>query len=356
MQTPDANHGHWMRRCLHIAGNALGTVAPNPLVGAVLVQHGRVLAEGWHKAAGESHAEVECLRAFGGGAVPDDAVLYVNLEPCAHQGRTPPCADLLIARGVKRVVVGQVDPFPAVAGQGIERLRKAGVEVIVGVLLDECNWLQRRFLSSVVKRRPYVILKWAMSADGFLDQHPRTLRGVQRISSPATDLLVHRWRTEEQAILVGSRTVLNDDPALTVRHVFGRQPLRVVLDRTGSTPVESRVFDGAAPSLLFTEPHRAGLPVDQVILAGDEPLDAVLAELDLRGIRSVLVEGGAELLAHFIRRGLWDEARVITGAVRFGSGTRAPELRGTLVHAGSVGNDELVLYTRENMPGARWDG
>lgn len=344
-----------MQRCLDLARKAAGTAAPNPLVGAVLVRNGALLAEGWHQAAGGPHAEVACLRAFGDGQIPDDAILYVNLEPCAHHGRTPPCADLLIARGVKQVVVGQRDPFPQVAGKGIQRLVDAGVQVTENVLLDECRWVQRRFLTSIEQGRPYVILKWARSADGLLDRYPRTERGVQRISSPTTDVLVHRWRSEEQAIVVGSRTVVNDDPSLTVRHVEGRQPLRVVVDRKGITPASSRVFTDGLPTLLFTAHQRVDLPVEQVLLDAEvDPLTAVLSALQGRSIRSVLVEGGAELLGHFLHEGLWDEARVIHGNVVFGSGTPAPRMSGTPVLSRAYGDDRIALFVKEHNPAATW--
>lgn len=353
---PTSEHEPWMHRCLQLARLGATTAAPNPLVGAVLVRCGQVLAEGWHKVTGGPHAEVECLRAFGDGAIPADAIMYVNLEPCAHHGRTPPCADLLIARGVKHVVVGQRDPFPQVAGKGIQRLRNAGIQVTEDVLPDACRWTQRRFLVSVEQGRPYIVLKWARSADGFLDRSPRTARGVQRISSPRTDVLVHRWRTEEQAILVGSRTVVNDDPALTVRHVEGRQPLRIVLDRKGITPAASRLYTDGLSTLLFTGKARPELAAEQVVSGpAEDVLDAMLNQLHQRSIRSVLVEGGAELLGHFLRRGLWDEARVITGEARFHAGTPAPELTGASVRVVQNGADTITLHTNGTLSAATWD-
>ncbi|MBL7951551.1 MAG: bifunctional diaminohydroxyphosphoribosylaminopyrimidine deaminase/5-amino-6-(5-phosphoribosylamino)uracil reductase RibD [Flavobacteriales bacterium] len=349
-------HDHWMRRCLRLARLGAGSAAPNPLVGAVLVRFGEVLAEGWHKAAGGPHAEVECLRAWGDAPVPESAILYVNLEPCSHHGRTPPCADMLIQRKVRQVVIGQTDPFPQVAGRGIRKLTDAGIVVLADVLADECRWTQRRFLTSVEHGRPWIVLKWARSVDGFLDRHERSGRGVQRISSPETDVMVHRWRTEEQAILVGSRTVLNDDPALTVRHVAGRQPLRVVLDRKGITPHASKVFDRTADTLLFTEAPRPSLHVEQVLLMNEaDPIDSMLAELHRRGIRSIMVEGGSELLSHFIDRGLWDEARVITGQAAFHAGTSAPVLVGTAVHSTTIGQDRVELITPQRLAGSSWD-
>ncbi len=327
--------------------NSAGSAAPNPMVGAVLVHSERILAEGWHRMVGGPHAEVECLRAFGEGLVPKGAVLYVNLEPCPHHGRTPPCADLLIARGVRRVIIGCEDPNPLVKGQGTARMREAGMHVTVGVCLAESRWLNRRFITSFEQQRPYIVLKWAASSDGFLDDHGRTAR----ISSPATDVLVHRWRSEEQAILVGSRTVVNDDPQLTLRHVVGRQPLRVVIDRTNIVPATARVFDGTAPSLLITSTERTDIACDQlVITSSDDPIERVLGELQSRNIRSVLVEGGAELLNQFIDRGLWDEARVIHGAAVLGSGTVAPRMSSSPAAVRTLGEDTITLHVRVAHP------
>jgi diaminohydroxyphosphoribosylaminopyrimidine deaminase / 5-amino-6-(5-phosphoribosylamino)uracil reductase len=349
------DHTHWMHRCLQLARNGAGRTAPNPLVGAVLVQGDRVLAEGWHRAYGGPHAEVECLRAFGDGPVPEDAVMVVSLEPCAHYGRTPPCTDLLIARGVKQVVVAHADPFPEVSGRGIARMRAAGIHVEVGVCEAEARWTNRRFLTSVEQHRPFIILKWACSTDGFLDGHPRAERGVQRISSPATDVLVHRWRSEEQAILVGSRTVVNDDPQLTVRYVAGRTPLRIVIDRRNSAPAASKVFDDAAPTLLFTGAMRDDVAIEQVVIPADQgPLQRMMDELHERRIRSVLVEGGAELLGHFIARGQWDEARVITGEAVFGAGTQSPSLGVRPVRSEPSGVDRIALFTRSLTPDPAW--
>ncbi len=321
------DHAYWMQRCLQLARNGAARTAPNPMVGAVLVQGDVLLAEGWHQRPGDAHAEAECLRAFGDAPVPSDAVMYVNLEPCDHHGRTPPCSELLITRGVKHMVIAHEDPYPAVAGKGIKRLKDAGVEVNLGVDEMEARWTNRRFLTSVEKGRPYIVLKWAQSSDGLMDRHPRGGRGVQRISAPATDVLVHLWRSEEQAILVGSRTVVNDDPQLKVRHVDARSPLRIVIDRKGQTPSGSKIFDGTSPTLLFGSRTRIGLAAEQCTLgAAADPIDHLLAELHRRSVRSVMVEGGAELLGHFISRGLWDEARVITGTAPFGAGTGAPVL------------------------------
>lgn len=350
------DHTPWMQRCLQLALNGAGQVAPNPLVGAVLVQDGRILAEGWHRAHGGPHAEAECLLSYGEAAVPGDAVMYVSLEPCSHTGLTPPCAELLIARGVRNVVVGCQDPDPRVAGGGVQRLREAGINVATDVLREACRWVNRRFITSVERQRPYIILKWARSSDGFLDRKPREGRGVQRISCFTTDVLVHRWRSEEQAIMVGGRTVLNDDPVLDVRHVAGRSPMRVVLDRAGITPVGSRLFKDGATTLLFTVDRRDLHHAEQVLLAPDrQPLDAVLQELHRRKVRSLLVEGGGALLGRFLDAGLWDEAREIVGDALFLQGTAAPRMEQQPARTVASGSDRIHYYARTARPGDTWD-
>lgn len=346
---------HWMRRCLQLALNGSGQVAPNPMVGAILVQGERIIAEGWHGFHGGPHAEVNCLRAFGEGAIPDDATLYVNLEPCAHHGLTPPCIDLLIQRKVKSLVVGCADPNPLTRAKGIARAREAGMRVRVDIQHDDCRWLNRRFITSFEERRPYVVLKWAQSADGFLDRHPRNERNVQRISSAATDVVVHRWRSEEQAILVGSRTVINDNPRLNVRHSVGRPPLRVVIDRNSSLPVDSNVFDTSARTLILCTAERKELECEQLVVGPDEdPITALFSELHRRSVRSVLVEGGAELLGHFIGSDRWDEARVITGPVVFVNGTVAPVLASAPLHEETCADDRITFHVRTPTTAASW--
>ncbi len=342
-----------MERCLQLARNGERSAAPNPMVGALLVQGDRVLAEGWHERAGAPHAEVVCLQRWP-SPVPEDATLYVNLEPCSHHGRTPPCADLLIERGVRKVVIAHADPYHEVSGTGIARLRMAGVQVTVGVETDQARWLNRRFLTSIERGRPYVVLKWARSADGFLDGHARKQRASLRISSAASDVLVHGWRATEQAIMVGSRTVVQDDPRLDVRHTVGRNPLRVVLDRDNSIPAASHVFAAGTPTWLATRTARSDVHVERTLLVEHEPIRTVLEELHRSSIRSILVEGGAELIGHFLRMDLWDEARVITGAMQLGSGTPAPELHRSPKRSFASGVDNIDLYTNNTDPPSRW--
>lgn len=351
-------HERWMRRCLQLARLGAGTSAPNPMVGAVLVQDDRILAEGWHESPGTAHAEAACLQAYGDQPVPIDAVMYVNMEPCAHQGRTGPCADLLIARGVKSVMIAHRDPFPAVNGQGIARLCAAGVRVEESLLEQEARWLNRRFLTSIEKRRPYIILKWAMSRDGYLDRETKPTRTVTRISSSETDVLVHAWRSQEQAIMAGSRTVLSDDPRLDVRLVEGRSPLRVVIDRKGIAPAGSKVFQDSRPTLLFGAEERSGIGARQVVLDDlRDPITQVLEELHGSGIRSVLVEGGATLLNRFLELGLWDEARIITGGTLCFSGTPAPRIITPPSRSLLSGPDRIDLHVNaahQSTPADAW--
>ena len=325
------------------------------MVGAVLVRDDRIIAEGWHRSHGGAHAEVECLAAFGNGTIPPDAVMYVTLEPCAHQGKTPPCADLLIARGVKSVVMAHADPNPQVNGHGIERLEAAGIEVVVGDGAEEARWINRRFLHYHATGRPWVVLKWAVSSDGFMDRHPRQLREVQRITAPATDVLVHRWRSEEQAIAVGGRTVINDDPQLTVRHVVGSQPLRVVIDSRGDLPAASEVFDRSSLTLLVTPLPRAIPEVDELVATDrSQALDELMTELGRRGIQSVMVEGGAATIAELLTTSLWNEARVITGKVSFVQGTKAPTFSAPVARTIEHDGDRIELFTAGKAPDPSW--
>lgn len=276
-----------MRRCLQLAANGLRNARPNPMVGAVIVCDGRIIGEGYHVRCGEGHAEVN---AFASVRAADEPLLrrstiYVSLEPCAHYGKTPPCADLIVSKGVSRVVVGCTDPFARVQGRGIARIRAAGIDVTVGVLERECLELNRRFITFHSKRRPYIILKWAQTADGYIDDHFRPLA----ISTPFTRMLVHKLRAENDAILVGRVTDDREHPRLDVRHWYGPSPLRLVLGHGQS-------------------------------------IDSLLADLHAKGVQSLIVEGGAKTHRSFVETGLWDEIRVETAPMAAGGGTPAPQL------------------------------
>lgn len=317
----------YMRRCLQLAANGLCRTAPNPMVGAVLVCDGKIIGEGYHARCGQAHAEVNAIRSVKDEALLKRAILYVSLEPCSHYGKTPPCADLIIEKGIPRIVVGCQDPFAKVAGRGIQKLRDAGREVVVGVLEQECRALIRRFLTFHTKKRPYVTLKWAESADGFMDVK-RTDGVPVRLSNGLTTMLVHKMRAEHSAILVGTRTALLDNPSLTVRDWCGPSPVRVVIDRSCSLPACLHLFDGSVQTLVLTEQEREAKPgVEYVRLDFGAPLlPQMLAALHARNLQSLLVEGGSVTLQSFIDAGLWDEAFVEEASVRLQDGVPAPQI------------------------------
>ena len=283
----------YMRRCLQLAANGLCRTAPNPMVGAVLVCDGRIIGEGYHVRCGQAHAEVNAIRSVKDPALLTRATLYVSLEPCAHYGKTPPCADLIVEKGIPRIVVGCQDPFARVAGRG----------------------------------RPYITLKWAESADGYLDLN-RTAGAPVRLSNDLTAMLVHKKRAEHSAILVGTRTALLDNPSLTVRHWYGPSPVRVVIDRRGVLPATLRLFDGQAPTLVVTEEDCQPRPGVEYFRADFRMplLPQLLDELHRRNLQSLLVEGGGATLRTFIEAGLWDEAFVEESPVRLGDGVPAPTI------------------------------
>ena len=328
------NYEKYIARCIELARRGEYYVAPNPMVGAVLVHEQKdgvqdtretVVAEGWHERYGEGHAEVNCFRAAEKNVrctkdFYKDCTLFVSLEPCSHYGKTPPCAKLIIEKGVGRVVVGMSDPNPLVAGKGVQMLRDAGIEVVVGVLEKECRELNKRFLCLHEKKRPYVILKWAQTADGFVDVRrdnvQRTkgehLQGALAISTPATKALVHKMRAENMAIMVGTRTVLLDNPRLLNTHWEGRNPVRVTVDRHGVIPADARIFSDETGTIVYRE--RTDWPF-------------ILSDLAERGIHSILVEGGPTLLNHILETGIWDEIHVeVAPELTIGEGVAAPSV------------------------------
>lgn len=317
----------YMRRCIELAKNGLCNVAPNPIVGAVIVCNGRIIGEGYHIRNGENHAEVNAIRSVKDESLLKRSTIYVSLEPCSHHGKTPPCADLIINKEIPRIVIGCQDPFTKVAGQGIQKLRNAGREVIVGVLEKECHQLIRRFITFNTLHRPYIILKWAESADRFIDIE-RSEGSPIVLSSPLSSMLVHKKRAEVDAIMVGKQTALLDDPSLTVRNWYGKNPIRIVLDRTLSLPSDSRLFDGSVPTLIITEKeHQSRRNVTFITLDFTRNiLPQMMDELYQRKIQSLLVEGGKLLLQSFIDNGLWDETFVEKCPMRLCSGVKAPEI------------------------------
>lgn len=337
-----------MYRCLELARLAAGYTAPNPMVGSVLVYEDRIIGEGYHEIYGQAHAEVNCIRSVK----PEDehlialSTIYVSLEPCAHHGKTPPCADLIIAKKIPRVVVGCRDPFPLVDGKGIEKLREAGIEVVLGVLEKECVALNKRFFTFHVKHRPYIILKWAQTANGRIAGGEGSERLL--ISNAFSQRLVHKWRAEEASILVGTRTALLDDPALTVRSWKGPDPIRLVIDKRLELPSSLRLFDRTVPTIVFNDRlHEEGENLSFYQLATDSSLvQQIVMALHRLKIDSVLIEGGARLLQSFIDEGMWDEARVITNeSLLVSEGLAAPVLGGGRhVEAERAGSDRVDYY------------
>lgn len=334
----------YMQRCLLLARGGEGSVSPNPLVGCVIVRDDRIIGEGFHRLFGGPHAEVYAIESVKNKELLAGSTLYVNLEPCAHYGKTPPCSELIIRSRIPRVVVGMVDPFPAVAGKGVDMLRLSGVEVKTGMLEKECQELNRRFVTFIRKKRPYIILKWAMTADGFMDTGGNDkVQGVPvRISGPLAHVLVHRQRTTEDAILVGTRTALNDNPELTAREWSGKNPVRIVIDRTLQLPPTLRLFDGNHKTIVFNEvkTHQAGNIQWEKINTESDFTDQVIHKLPEWNIQSLVVEGGARTLQKFIERNLWDEAHIYTGNSWFFTGLKAPWISGEI-----TGREELEEST-----------
>ena len=332
------NYEQYIARCIEIARRGEYYVAPNPMVGAVLVapsdspiEGERILAEGWHERFGEGHAEVNCFRSLEKSKYRDidlsKCTLFVSLEPCSHYGKTPPCAKLIIEKGVGRVVVGMLDPNPLVAGRGVKMLREAGIEVVVGVMEKECRELNKRFLMLHEHHRPYVVLKWAQTGDGFIDRlrltdcfadRPIHLNGALAISTERTKAIVHRMRAENMAIMVGTNTVIMDNPRLMTTHWEGRNPIRVTVDRHGRIPMDARIWG--------RESDYPG--IDPVIVYRERTdWEYILEDLAGRGIHSVMVEGGTTLLNHILETGVWDEMHIeVAPEITIGEGVAAPNV------------------------------
>ncbi len=334
-----------MERCLQLARNGEGRVSPNPLVGSVIVHDDRIIGEGWHQKAGEPHAEVNAIKSVKKPELLSEATIYVNLEPCAHYGKTPPCSDLIIEKSIPRVVIGCRDPFAEVNGKGVAKLAAAGIEVIENILQQEAEQLNRRFFTFHGKKRPYIILKWASSRDGFLDRSRNSgQKGINWITSTETQSLVHQWRSEEDAILVGARTVNIDNPSLTVREVRGKNPYRLVLASNTDLPDNSAIFNEAAPTALFSLNSDTHGKASTVLLQEGDALEQILDYCYQNKLLSLIVEGGAQLLNSFIEAGLWDEARVLTGPGYFSDGLEAPRLTLLPYREENFGHDQICYY------------
>ncbi|MEJ5091253.1 bifunctional diaminohydroxyphosphoribosylaminopyrimidine deaminase/5-amino-6-(5-phosphoribosylamino)uracil reductase RibD [Sphingobacterium faecium] len=338
----------YMRRCLELAVLGAGTTSPNPMVGAVIVFEDEIIGEGYTSPYGGAHAEVNAIQqvldCYGDDAAAKlrQSIFYVSLEPCAHFGKTPPCADLIAKYKPQKIYIACLDPFAQVDGKGVEILKNAGVEVQVGLLQQEAWWLNRRFFTRVQKNRPYVILKWAESADGYLGKEGEQVW----ISNAASKQLVHKWRAEEDAILVGTKTALVDNPSLTVREWQGKNPKRILIDKLLTVPKEAAIFNDEAETIIFNAVKTEWSGHNKYIEL--ENFDwylpqNILYQLYLMDVQSIIIEGGAKTLALFIDANLWDEARIIKSAKNLGEGIKAPHLDGILKESIKVSDDELKI-------------
>ncbi len=336
----------YIQRCFQLALQGMGCVAPNPMVGCVLVANDVVIGEGFHEVYGGPHAEVNAFNSVKDQSLIPGATLYVNLEPCSHFGKTPPCADLIIEQGIKKVVVSNSDSNVLVAGKGIEKLKAAGVEVITGILAAEGKKLNKRFFTFHEKKRPYIILKWAQTQDGFISRFPVPENSADNwITGEGCKKLVHQWRAEEDAIMIGTNTVLNDNPQLTTRLVKGKNPVRVVIDKKLMIPAGANIFNREAKTIVFTEAEKTSHNNIEYIKTNFEEnrIRFILTELQQRNISSLIVEGGAILLNSFIQQNLWDEARVLVSGKTFGQGIQAPSFELNLNDYTTVDGDQVFI-------------
>lgn len=344
------NHEKHILRCLYIAKNGIGTTRPNPSVGAVVVLNGEIIGEGFTSPYGGNHAEVNAINAVKDTSQLKEATIYVTLEPCSHFGKTPPCADLIVKHQIKNVVIGCVDSNSLVAGKGIERLKKAGCNVIVGVLEAECKKHHKRFFTVQDKKRPYIILKWAETSNGFIAPLTKNEAKPVWISNVYSQQLVHKWRAEEHAILVGTNTVIADNPMLNVRSWKGDNPIRVVLDRTLRIPKEAHVFDKTVKTIVFTaleHPVSSENLIFETVDFSKNLAEQVCQVLHKHHIQSVIIEGGLQTLHSFIDAGLWDEARIFVGESAFENGVEAPLISGRLVEEVKIKKDRLKIMMND---------
>lgn len=334
-----------IQRTFDLALMGVGFVSPNPRVGCVLVKDGEVIGEGWHKKYGEAHAEVNAVASVADKNQLAGSTVYVSLEPCSHFGKTPPCSDLLIQHGVKKVVISNLDSNPLVAGEGIKKLKEAGIEVITGVLEKEGRELNKRFFTYHEKQRPYVMLKWAQTSDGFIAHSNYESRWI---SSEFSRQLVHKWRSEEDAVLVGTKTAAHDNPNLTVRDWSGRNPTRLVIDRFLRLSDKLNLFDKSVPTVCFNLlKHEEHSNLKLVRLDERDFISHLLSWLYKEKIQSLIVEGGNQTLSFFIESGLWDEARIFTSLRSFHQGIRGPSLQGgDLISREQISTDMLQIYSR----------
>lgn len=347
------SHETYIKRCINIAKNGLGTTRPNPMVGSVIVYNNNIIGEGYTSAYGGNHAEVNAINSVLDKDLLKQSTLYVTLEPCSHFGKTPPCSDLIIKSGIPNVVVGCIDDNTQVAGKGIKKLIGAGINVTVGVLENECKEHHKRFFTFHNKKRPYIILKWAETADGFIAPKTKSKQKPVWITNEYSRQLVHKWRAEEQAILVGTNTVIEDNSSLTVRDWTGENPIRIVIDKDLKLSKNFNAFNDEAETVVIcTKTENQSTNKNKGLECIDWRLKPSIAKqicdvLFQNNINSVIVEGGAKTLQTFINENLWDEARLFTGNITFKNGTKAPNFKGHLISEEHISTDILKIYKND---------
>lgn len=339
----------YMQRCLQLARQGLGYVAPNPLVGALLVVDGKIIGEGYHKRYGEAHAEPNAINSVEDKGLLKKATMYVSLEPCSHYGNTPPCANLIVQSGIPRVVIGTLDPNPKVSGRGVKILEEAGIEVSSGYLEVECRKLNKRFFMFQEQKRPYILLKWAQTSDGFIDCIRTHYDEMPlQISNSLTSQLTHKMRSENQSIMVSTNTVVLDNPSLTVRNWPGKSPIRIALDRSGRIPMEFKILDQSVRTLIFTEQNKeSNGKIEYINIDFNKNcIQNIVNEIYNRNIHSILIEGGAKLLNSFIDSGIWDEAHVEISSQKIFQGVAAPKIGGRLDSHETFLEHDILTYFR----------
>jgi len=338
----------YMRRCIELAKKGIGRVSPNPMVGSVIVHEGKIIGEGYHRKCGEAHAEVNAVNSVKDKSLLKESTIYVSLEPCAHVGKTPSCAKMITEIGIPEVVIGSIDPYFQVAGKGVEIIENAKIKVTTGILEKECIELNKRFYTYHQKKRPYIILKWAKTLDGYIDyiRKPGTDLKPAWITNDLCKALVHKWRTEEDAFMVGTNTVILDNPQLTARKWSGRNPLRITIDQFCQLDKTYAIFDNQAHTLVFNSlKDESGKNYSCIKINFDiNIIPQILEVLYSLEIQSVVIEGGAQTLDFFINQGFWDEALVFTGDRKFGNGVKSPILNIIPSRTKNYGNSKLEIY------------
>jgi len=344
-------HEWYMMRCMELRRHGLAGVSPNPMVGCVIVHKGKIIGEGYHHKSGNAHAEVLAINSVKNKNLLNESSLYVSMEPCCHHGKTPPCTDLILKHRIREVIIGMKDPFEKVKGKSIKLLRKNGVKGITGILSMECRRLNRRFITAQEKQRPYIILKWAESRDAFMAPACQPERGKAHwISDEFSRWLVHKWRSEEDAIMIGTNTAFADNPKLNVRHVKGKNPVRIVIDKKLKLPLSLHLFDQSIRTIVFASANRKPSGKIEYVTTDFRkfPSDA-LQKLHRLGIQSVIVEGGKQLLESFIASEIWDEARIFISPEIISDGIKAPFISGTVQSDEILKNDTLRIITRTDV-------